>query len=59
MTQGKINIKEIRRLVRNELIREMQEAPIDLAYVGDVEELPEDMVEDADEMTKFAIMAKR
>lgn len=59
MTQGKINIKEIRRLVRNELIREMQEAPIDLAYVGDVEELPEDMVEDADEMTKSAIMAKR
>lgn len=38
-----ITIKDLRKLIREELIREIQE-PVDLALVGDVDDLPTDMV---------------
>ena len=38
-----IGVNELRKMIRAELIREMQE-PVDLALVGDIDDLPPDMV---------------
>jgi len=44
--QPKISISEIRKMIRTELIREMQEEPVDLAYIVNIDDLPTDMVDE-------------